>query len=232
MSKRVYFHRKGWRGTRGFAARRIQRAFRGRRRRSAIKTLFKRTRKEMKYIDQQGSNAVGNSYHSVFGNPLNYIRQGDGNSERIGNKITVHSITINGYVLVDDTTNFMRILVVRLGRCDPASAGITDILSDGSAASPFHLLSHKTRNGDFPYTILADRTLLLAGNNTTTSVSGPASQRKFRISIKLKGKKSQCYYKTDAANHPTDGYMYAIAATDSALSGPNTYLSSRVIFSG
>lgn len=223
---------------RGWAARRIQRKWRRRkgvnaRQNRNIRVLFKRTKKEQKYIDQNQTTVVPFGWVELLPRPLTYTTQGDNNNQRIGNKINVHSIQLNGFLQVQDTTNRIRILVVRFGRAAPQSLSIDDVLTNATSASnPFHLLAMKARNSNNPYKILADRTYNLAGNDTTGSPVTVGSIKSFKIRIKLKGKMQSTFYKLDTDTLPTEGYIYVVAASDSALSGPSVWLQSRMIFSG
>lgn len=239
MVRSVYFHHRGWSGTRSLAARRIQRVFRrrrgnvNRRQNRNIRTLFKRTKKEQKYIDQNQLTIVPYGWVTLLPRPLTYTTQGDSNNQRIGNKISVHSIQLNGFMQVQDTTNRLRILVVRFGRAAPQSVGIDDFLTNGTtAANPFHLLAMKARNSNNPYKILADRSYNLTGNDTAGSPVTVGSIKSFKIRIKLKGKMQSTFYKLDSDTLPTEGYIYVVASSDSALSGPSVWLQSRMIFSG
>lgn len=216
-------------------ARRIQRAWRRRRggvnarQNRAISTLFKRTRKERKYIDQTANTSIGTIWSTLLPRPLTYVVQGDNNDQRIGNKLTVHSMHLKGFVTVDDTTNLLRIIVVKFGRMDNSQIAVQEFLSNSNAASPQHLLSFKHRNSKLKYQFLADRTYVLAGNDTAGSSSGPYSVKKLNINMKLN---SSIFFNADTDTVPVTGYTYVIAASDSLLGGCMVNLASRVIFSG
>lgn len=197
-----------------------------------IRSLYKLTRPEFKYRDQFQSTTVGLSWQTLLPRPITYIPQGDTNSTRIGNKCKVHSIRIKGTITVDDPTNLCRMLLVRFGRTDASTIAVNDFLTDGGAAAPQHLYSGYTRNGNQKYAILYDKMITLTGAPNTVPGVTTTSIKKFDFTIKPKGKMKDTFYALDTDTTPSDGYIYLIASTDSALSGPNFTVHSRVIFSG
>lgn len=194
--------------------------------------ITKRIRPEYKYRDQYQQSTVTTNWINLLPRPLTYIPQGDTNSERIGNKCKLHSIRLRGSILVDDTTNIIRMLVVKFGRTDGSSIGVDDVLTDSSAASPQHLFSNYARNGTQPYTVLWDKTWKLAGGYVSPEDATSSTIKTYDFTIKLKGAKQNLFYKLDTDTTPSKGYCYVIAASDSVLAGPTIYMSSRVIFSG
>lgn len=197
----------------------------------AISTLFRRTSQEKKWIDQTSNLVVNSNYTVMLPRPLTYITQGDNNDQRIGNKVNVHSINIKGFITVNDSTNVVRILVVRYGRVDPSTIDLGEVLDNISFPNPQHLLAMKVRNGKQPYKILKDRTYTLAGNTTANSSSGCCTQFKVNMFINL-SKTAAVTYSSDTDTTPSNGYIYIVAASDSALSGPVLNLHSRMIFTG
>lgn len=188
--------------------------------------------RDRKYIDQYLTSVVGTTWVQLTPRPLTYISQGHGNQQRQGNSCQIHSVRIKGFLNIDDTTNRVRIMVVRFGRADAASIAIGDFLATGGSASPAHLLSMKTRNGDVPYNILLDKSIMLSGNGTGNSSIGVLTHKYFDYKISIKGKKRACFYALDADTLPSDGFIYIIASSDSLLGGVEMNIQTRMIFSG
>lgn len=188
--------------------------------------------RDRKYIDQYAQTSVGTIWTPLTPRPLTYITQGHGNQQRQGNSCQVHSVRLKGFIAIDDTTNRVRIMVVRFGRVDSASIAIGDFLAQGLTASPQHLLSMATRNGDVPYNVLMDKTIILSGNGSANSSVGVLTHKYFDYKIPIKGKKRACFYTQDADTLPSDGFIYIIASSDSLLGGVTLNLQTRMIFSG
>lgn len=194
--------------------------------------LTRQVRPEYKYRDQYQATTVTTNWVTCLPRPLTYIPQGDTNSERIGNKCKLHSVRLRGSMLVDDTTNILRLLVVKFGRTDGSSIGVDDFLTDSGATSPQHLFSNYARNGTQPYTILYDKTWKLAGGYVAPEDATSSSIKTFDFTVRLKGRQQNLYYKLDSDTTPSAGFTYVVAASDSTLAGPTVYMSSRIIFSG
>lgn len=194
--------------------------------------LTKQVRPEYKYRDQYQASTVSAGWMNLLPRPLTYISQGDSNSERIGNKCKLHSIRLRGEILVDDSTNIIRMMVIKFGRTDGNTIGVDDVLTDANATSPQHLFSNYARNGTQPYTVLWDKTWKLAGGTANPDDATSSTVKVFDFTIKLKGRQQSLYYKLDSDTTPSSGYTYCIAASDSLLGGPSVYLNSRIIFSG
>lgn len=194
--------------------------------------LSKQVKPEYKYIDQYQATTVPTNWVNLLPRPLTYIPQGDTNSTRIGNKVKLHSVRLRGSILVDDTTQIIRMLVVKFGRTDGSTIGVDDVLTDANAASPQHLFSNYARNGTQPYTVLWDKTWKLAGGYISPEDATSSTIKTYDFTINLKGAKQSCFFKLDSDTTPSAGYTYVIAASDSTLGGPTIYMSSRIIFSG
>jgi len=194
--------------------------------------LTKQVRPEYKYRDQYQASTVTTNWINLLPRPLTYIPQGDTNSERIGNKCKLHSIRLRGEILVDDTTNILRMLVVKFGRTDGNTIGVDDVLTDANATSPQHLFSNYARNGTQPYKVLWDKTWKLAGGPINPEDATSSTVKIFDFTVKLKGATQNLFYKLDTDTTPSKGYCYVICASDSLLGGLTVYMSSRIIFSG
>ena len=195
-----------------------------------LRRLARLTRPEFKFLDQYQVTTVPASFTNLLPRPLTYISQGNTNSTRIGNKVKIHSVRIRGTVLVDDSTNIVRMMLVRFGRTEIASIAVNNVLEE-SSSFPQALYSNYKRNGDQKYQVLYDKQMLLTGGEITPGVT-TTSQKKFDFTIKPKGKNRNTFYTLDSDTSPAEGYMYLIAASDSQLSGPTFTVQSRVIFSG
>lgn len=107
--KRVYFHRRGWAGTRAGAARKIQRAYRRRKTNrkvksnkqltKAVKRLWKGRAIKAHYVQDTATTAMATP--SVI--ELTGIGQGEGTDQHEGNKIQCRGLDIHGYVRVTNS---------------------------------------------------------------------------------------------------------------------------------
>lgn len=195
-----------------------------------IRRLARLTRPEFKFRDQYQVTTIPAAFTNCLPRPLTYIPQGQTNSTRIGNKVKVHSIRIRGTVVVDDSTNIMRLMLVRFGRTDPTSIAVNNVLEE-SSSFPQALYSNYKRNGDQKYQVLYDKQILLTGGQITPGVT-TTSLKKFDFTIKPKGRNQNTFYTLDSDTLPSEGFCYLICASDSQLSGPELTVQSRVIFSG
>lgn len=190
--------------------------------------------KERKFIDQQLQTSIGTSWQGVFTRPLTYIAQGNGETQRIGNKLLIHRIQFKTHVTAGDTTNLYRILIVRFGHCPTTALGIQNVLQNYNNTTPFQIMSFKKRNAPSKYSILWDSGVRSTVGNGATADSpyGPRSVANHNITKSFpKGLLVQ--YSTNTASSETNGFIYVVACTDSALA-PNIGLQSmvRVIYSG
>ena len=195
-----------------------------------IRRLALLTRPEYKFIDQYQVTTVPANFTNLLPRPLTYMSQGSTNSTRIGNKVKIHSVRIRGSVVVDDSTNIVRMMLVRFGRTEISSIAVNNVLEE-SSSFPQALYSNYKRNGDQKYQVLYDKQILLTGGQITPGVT-TTSLKKFDFTVKPKGKNRNTFFTLDSDTSPAEGYMYLIAASDSQLSGPEVTVQSRVIFSG
>ena len=171
-----------------------------------IRMLQRLTRPEYKFRDQYQVTTIPTAFTNCLPRPLTYIPQGQTNSTRIGNKVKVHSIRIRGTVLVDDTTNIMRLMLVRFGRTDPTSIAVNNVL-EVSGSFPQALYSNYKRNGDQKYQVLYDKQMLLTGGQITPGVT-TTSIKKFDFTVKPKGQNKNTFYTLDSDTLPSDGFVY------------------------
>lgn len=207
-----------------------------RRQDKSIFKLYKMVKygKEKKYVDQQLTTSVGQSWSNILTRDLTYIPEGTTDNTRIGNKIKIYRHQIKVVVTAGDVTNLYRIMLVRFGAIPTASLGIQQVLENSTATSPFQLMSFKKRNAECKFSILWDSGVRkLAGNGSAdTSPYGPASQRTHNIVIRSRnGLFTQ--YSGAAANTVTNGFTYLVAVSDSAVIPHVGFQSiARTIFSG
>ncbi len=108
---------------------------------------------------------------------LNLIGQGDGESQRVGRKVVVSSIAINGNWALADTTSansgtaIVRMIIYIDHQCNGAAAGVLDILNTNNYQA------HDELRLEDRFTILVDDTLGLnksvaAGNGTANDLFG------------------------------------------------------------
>lgn len=196
---------------------------------SQLKTLFRRTKKEKKWIDQNHTDVITTAWDQILLRPLTYISQGDGNGTRVGNKVSLVSLHIKGFLTVNDETNIVRIMCVRFGRANPSQIQVQEVLDDSGAPSPNHLISFKKRNGNLSYDFLWDKTFLLAGNNTSDATVGSRTQYRFSKSVNLT-KTPMVTWDDNADTTPSNGFIYLIASSDSTVSGPTVNVQTRLIY--
>lgn len=201
-----------------------------------ISKLYKMVKysKERKWVDQGLTVALADNYINMLTNDLTYIRAGDSANERNGNKIKIHSHRIKVIATVGDSTNLYRFLVIRFLSQPASLVQISDALDSPTAATPFQLLSMLKRNTDCRYKILYDTGIQrLAGNGSSTSVSGTKTQRVHNIRLDNRGRGYYAAYSGTNAGDVTQGYTYLIGCSDSAIAPhPNFDVKTRTIFSG
>jgi len=191
--------------------------------RRQVKALIKAPM-ELKYqegtiTDDFGIPSSGATYQ------LSIIAQGDTDTERDGDQLTLSSVNVRGRVHVGDTTNKVRIIFYQWR---PVSTPIiSDILTagvDGSTIDTFSLYNHDKRS---QFKILSDKTYVLAGFGTSASPHGPATEKYFTLTFNKKLIKKLQY--TNGSATVGSNQVWYLAISDSAAT-PNPLLSMKVRF--
>ena len=210
-----------------FNARRIQRAFRRRKKRSLKTQLKKLKRKVYNNLQNCWIDTIQTPVGSGAGgyiNPdfcsLQQIAQGDDHNERQGNKIVVKTISIKGQLrnANGDIFNEFRIIIFSL--TDDPSPGATltvgDILQNGD------LYSHYKKNSAYKYKIHWDRTYQMsnplatvATQPSSTDLCGCPYKDFIHIEKKIKLKNHQVWYRGATAGACIKGGIYMLTISDS-----------------
>ena len=192
-------------------------------------------KQEKKYADTTLTYTGVDSSGSV--NLLNIpnIIEGVGDTDRIGQKITLKSINIKGQLtvghgLTPDNFNQLRIMLVKYqthGSTTPPISAILQYHDPAVYTDEIQMNSLYKKNSTFKFKILYDKVHLLgyklaAANNTHTF-----TPKRFKISHKVTN--GDLHY-TDVAN-PT-GWTYALMyfSDSSAVNNPSISFVSRVTF--
>lgn len=204
-----------------------------RRQNRKISKLFRLVKKESKYIDQYRETTASQSWNNILTRDLTYIAQGTDVNQRIGSKIMIKNIKCNIVVTIGDTLNLYRIMLVRWGPSDPAQIAVQNVLETPTGPQPQNLLSHYKRDPETNYQVLWDSGVQrLVGNGSANAPLTPITNRIHNINVTSK-RGFYTQYSASSANTCNSGYIYLIAASDSAIA-PNVgfQTDSRVIFTG
>ena len=166
---------------------------------------------EWKSKDQVASaQNISNAGYANY--PLFEIAQGDTNSTRDGDKVSLRYATLNLAITRQDTSNIVRVLVVATPSA--THAGLTDVLQypnwsthdAGVLSSPYKV---KATNMEQSYTIMMDKVYTL-GNDISTIVD------KVKLKIPKKGKTLE--FAADGSNTPVNYLVSILAISDSTAS--------------
>lgn len=208
--------------TRRTSTRRVGKRRRFRRRRRARKAVDRRQDrsisklyrlvknvKERKFVDQSSIDiAVGSTWTTLLSRDLTFIAQGDGQDQRIANKIKIQSHHLKFLCTIGDTTNIYRIIVVRFPNQAAADVNLADVLEDPLETSPINAMTNYKRNGDTKFQILWDTGI------KRLDVNHP--QHSYDIVLK-KTRPYFAMYNSDVAGSCVSGYTYVLAVSDSGL---------------
>lgn len=152
---------------RKFAASRIQRMFRRRKRKRGLQSQLSKVKKivyqdiEHRWIDDmsftfQIPGAGGDVIPLGFEN----IVQGDNTNNRTGNKITLKKIHLKGQVFVADTHNFFRLMLVMVNPLNQIVVP-SDILQPDATTTNPTIYSPYRKESKIKYRVLLDKTYKL-----------------------------------------------------------------------
>jgi len=219
------------RSGKGFYARRIQRAFRRKRKRTS---LAKQVRILKKKVNADTDNRWHDSFYlatsipntGVFldvGNLAN-IPAGDAYNQRQGNKITLKSINISFNFLPRDQYNRFRVIGFMIGQQTLGAPALNDILQDitGTGATAPNVDSPYKKDSKLKYKILFDDrftlqprvyTTIPAGTVYTGAALAPNKWWRKKITFGKAGK--AIYYKDGTASQPILNMIYLLFLSDS-----------------
>lgn len=220
--------------------RRKKRTMKRRRPRTTIATVNRKVNSLIKKQEKKYADAILN-YNGVDNTGavnllnINNILEGVGDTDRIGQKITLKSINIKGQLVVGhgvafDDFNQMRIMLVKYmthGSTIPPISAILQYHDPATYSNEVQMNSVYKKNSTFKFKILYDKVHLLGyklGHNASTHTYTP---KRFKISCKVTN--GDLHY-TDLAN-PT-GWSYALMyfSDSAAVSNPSISFVSRVTF--
>lgn len=219
-----YLVHKRVRNGRGFYARRIQRAFRKRRK----PTLRKQVKQLKKLVYKQSDNRWMDTWWlaaPIVSNPgatidvanLGQIIQGDATNQRAGNKITLKSIKISMNILGRDAYNRIRIILFTQASTTgtfPVAADILDQIA-GGGISPAALPSVDSpykKNSRIKYNILKDYkfTLQVQAVGSTRPLN-----KWLHINHKFGKTGMEVHYNAATASAPVKNQLYMLLISDS-----------------
>lgn len=186
---------------------------------------------EKKYFDYSNS-AAANINGAV--EDLTLVTTGTGPSQRNGQSILATSLTIRGFVDVDDVNTFHQTVRVIIFQ-DPTNAALTaapavgDVLE--ASASAFVVMSPYTRQFPQRYKIWYDKTFDL---NPIGTASGRISFRKvikFKQDLNKRMQKHMMWDETgDAQTDTRGGQVYILYCSDQNANNPTVRFYSRLRF--
>lgn len=175
------------------AARRIQRKFRSRKRRAtgAVKKntqqLRKITNAQKSYVDNFLTYSINGTVGSVNNVGLNTISQGNTLSQRIGDKITVKSVILNGFMqnalstLAADAFNNIRIIVLQVNQPNLTASPlvVTDFLEIANYMSLYK------KRPTYKFKVLYDKHVMTNSQNSGGATWQPvnAFRKHFKVNI-------------------------------------------------
>lgn len=106
--------------------------------RTTSTVVYRRPTGEVKYFDTTKAATALASAGAIANSSLLLIQEGNTESTRVGNKITVKSVMVRGQLIMSSqadataTSQTFRIIVYLDKQCNGATAGVTDILQSAS----------------------------------------------------------------------------------------------------
>lgn len=182
-------------------------------RKNNIKSIVKREienamkrETELKYFDTQFTGSISNSF--TQSNNLTNITQGVGQLQRVGNEVILKSIQGKMHFIVGDTTNLVRVTIVKWHE-DSGVCGIPTYQSilQSTVSLPTDILSAYHVENSPSYDILFDRTFVLNTAAANTS-------KVIKFYVPLKGRNQKISF-NDSAITGT-GKLYLLFISDSA----------------
>jgi hypothetical protein len=141
--------------------------------------------------------------------PMMQLAQGDSNSQREGDKVSLRRGTLHLSLTRGDTSNIIRVLVVATPSA--THAGFSDVLeyhsyasnADGVFSSPYQV---KATNSEQTYNVLADRVYQLPNDKSTITA---------KIPIKMPKKGKSCEFVSTSSSAPNNYNVSLLMISDS-----------------
>lgn len=145
---------------------------------------------ELKFFDTNKASTPTAAAGTIFDDSLCHVPAGTGESERIGRKITIKSISVHTESVLISTSSSsncddaVRMILYHDKQCNGATAAVTDIL-ESAAYRSFNNLANKNR-----FRILKDMFLDIscqagAGNGTTNQFATVGKTRNFYLKCNI-----------------------------------------------
>ncbi len=159
-------------------------------RKSGFYGRFQGANAELKFLDTAKSLTTTATAGTIFSASLNIIVQDNGESERIGRKVTIRNINIMGQVKAPttvtaaDTSDLVRIILYLDRQTNGAAAVVTDILESATVFA-FNNLANKSR-----FRTLMDKRVAVnctagSGRGTTDTLSYGENQHWWKFFKKV-----------------------------------------------
>lgn len=217
--KRIHYHRRGWAGTRSTAAKRIQRAWRGRKTTRGVVKQVLRNQEPYKYFSQSISSlqAVNNRWTLMANLSTIPFNVDNSPNARTGTKIQLRTLAMRLTLGFPDDYNNLRIALIRGRRVGTLNA--SDISYDPNGSNDDIHLPFNQKYVD----VLFDKTY--AGQAQSGGVSSALPPFKFVDINKYLGKICKYTESTTSTTgeQPYNGnaiYLYAVS--DSAFASHPT----------
>lgn len=186
---------------------------------AAYKGLIKlRNQREIKYKDFTLQNAYA-FYNPTFTSIVSTLSQGTGDTNRIGDKVYIKNVKIQGMIQNNGTSKQIARLVVLYVKGDPANLTDWDDIY-GGAVSTGAPLAFKRWDNRFQTITLLDKMVTLGSGLQSVTINASLDVGKF-IS-----------FNAGSTNRELGDILYAVCSQDTGPSnGPQYWLQFRTIYS-
>ncbi len=162
---------------------------------------FAGANQEKKFFDTTKGLTSTATAGTIFNNSLVIIPEGNGESDRVGRRITIRSMHFHGTITIPstataaDTSDSVRVIVYCDKQTNGAAAAVTDIL-ESAAYNSFNNLANRNR-----FQIIMDKKMAIAcaagsGRGSTDTLSYGENQRWWKLH--KKGMSTQIEYDNSA----------------------------------
>lgn len=169
------------------------------------------------------------------------ILEGTGPNERVGNKITAKSISVNMQLRIgdglgttfNDAYNQVRVIILKYNTDQPNNTpDLNDILQiDGSTSVEETMIAHYKRDSDVKFNILHDKVYDLywrnaSGYQPAVGSGGAPQLRQFSFSKKLNDKT----IRYNASNEPLTNLLMMVVSDSGATTNPEICYTTRFYY--
>lgn len=201
------------------AARRIQRAFRRRKGKYALRYKFNKVKKIVyQDIEHRWADDIAFSFTlpgaggAIVNTGLELIHQGDDVGDRTGNKVTLKSFYLKGQIITADTHNFMRILLVNVNSLNQIIIP-SDILQPDTTTNDPTIYSPYRKESRIKFKVLFDKMY-----KTQQQAAGSLYPFLINVDLSYKWKKGKSITYNQAGNStPIYWYPLLVVISDSQI---------------